>query len=188
MKMPSIPKDLSRLLLNRALEIIGPTAKKEDVQGHLRIGLRYVNRQRSFKTSGQAGVMTGDQRAAARKFEIALHSLKIAFVEAEKVNLTRSIFINFPMDEKYIEIWRARAEKAAGTKPVGKSKPENLVAIRQAAKLLRRYDIKLKKSRTGKLCRMAAVFLGDPSDDGAKKLYEPVRDYLDEAAAKASSG
>jgi hypothetical protein len=165
-------------LLTRALEIIGPTAKEEDVLRHLRTGLRYVDRQRSFKTSGRAGVMTGEQRAAARKFEIALHSLQMALVGAKKVNLHRSVFIDFPMYEHRIEIWRARAEKAAGTKPVGKSKPENLVAIRQAAKLLRRYDIKLTKARTGKLCQMAAVFLGDLSDDGAKKLYEPVRDYL----------
>ena len=141
----------------------------------------HVGRQRSYKTSGYYGVKTAEQKKAARNMEVALHRLRLALVGAKKVNLHRSVFGNFPMDAEYIEIWRARAAKAAATKPVGKSKPENLEAVELAAMLLRHYNIRLTKARTGKLYLLAAVFSGNPD---AKNLYEAVRDYVNRASAK----
>jgi hypothetical protein len=171
-------------LSDRAIAIIDPPAnKKEDVRRRFGLGLMYVDRQRSYKTSGRYGVKTAEQKKAAGNFEVALHSLEMALVGAKRVNLHRSVFVNFPMDERSIEFWRVRAKEAAATKPLGKFKPENMEAVRQAAMLLRRYDIELTKARTGKLCRLAAVFSGNPD---ANHLYEAVRDYLNKASAKAS--
>jgi hypothetical protein len=169
-------------LFNKALKIIGPAAanKKEDVRRRLGYGLMFVDRQRRYKTSGRYGVKTAQQKEAAGSFAVALHSLEMALVRAKRLNLHRSVFANFPMDEKSIEIWRARAKEAAATKPVGKSKLENMEAVRQAASLLRRYDIKLSKARTGKLCKLAAIFSGNPDAN----LYAVVCDYLDGASAK----
>src|SRR5277367_1076624 len=87
----------ARALVTKAMEIIGSTARREDVERAIGYGRTFVERQRNFKQSGRYGVQTGEQKAAAEGFLVALKGLSSALKNLEASALHNSL-PQFPMD------------------------------------------------------------------------------------------
>jgi hypothetical protein len=162
-------------IVTKAIAIIGPGARRAEVEKVVRFGSGFVKRTEEFKATGYYGdVLTKPQKEAARKFAVALHQLETAL---KNPHLTWSLIYNFPMKEIDLARWLKRTRAAADTKlaPPRPSSAGKLVAVAAAAKLLRKYNVSLKVSRGGKFCRLAALlYNGDEKTD----LFRQCRAYL----------
>jgi hypothetical protein len=154
-----------------AMEIIGPAARRADIERALRERI-FVRRLKTYKESGYYGVRTKEQKDAVRGFEVALRKLKAALKNLEDHGLHRSLLVNFPMDQKNIEIWRRRVDDAAGIKlPSRRLRgPSSYDAAKRfaaeaAARLLQKHNLALKVGRKSKFCRLAALFYDDEAAD-----------------------
>jgi hypothetical protein len=153
------------------MEIIGPAARRADVERALRQRI-FMRRLETDKESGRYGVQTKQQKLAARGFEVALRRLKSALQNLRDQGLHRSLLVNFPMDQEEIEIWRKRVDDEAKIKlpsrrlrgPSSYDAAKRFAAM-AAAQLLQKHNLPLKVGRKSKFCRLAALFYTDEAAD-----------------------
>jgi hypothetical protein len=155
----------------RALRIIGPVARRADVERALRSRI-FVQRLKDYKRSGIYGIQTKQQKLAAKGFEVALRRLKAALKNLKDHGLHQSLLVNFPMDQEYIEIWRKRvADAAEAVLPSRRlGGPSSYDAAKRfaataAAQLLQKHNLPLTVGRRSKFCRLAALFYSDEVAD-----------------------
>ena len=164
-------------LVEEALKIIGAGPEHaEDIERRVLSAMGFVMRQKAWRQSGRYGVQTKVQKAAAKRFAAALRRLEGILKDP---NLPSVLTANFPLDKIEFEVWLKCADEAAGTK-LEKPKPSNpakLVAARQAARLLEKYDGgPLRRSRQSNFHKLTAVLYGDKNED----CYEACRAWLDQ--------
>jgi hypothetical protein len=119
--------------------------------------------------------MTKPQKAAAKRFKVALHRLRAVLNDS---CLVESLTMDFPMDEFQFGWWENRAKAAAATKLGNPGRPgaAQREAVEQAARLLKAHGLPLTATRKGQLCRLAVLFYGEP---GAS-LYHHCCEFLKE--------
>jgi hypothetical protein len=152
----------TRVKVAHAMKIIGPTARKKQVERAIFFDTGFVNRLKNFKKSGRFGILTKGQKTAARHLEIALRRLKMALRDAD---LVMHLKLDIPIDEIDVENALAIAVVAAKTK-LGKPRKLNEAkryAVRAAARLLQVHNLPLTVTRNGRFCHLAVVINGDPS-------------------------
>lgn len=144
----------------RAMELIGPTAKRKDVELAVRFGMGFVKREGNYEKSGKYGVFTGDQKEAAGEVAVALRRLMDVVAKTPAVAKTPW----FPLDEDEIESWQRHAQAAAKKKlkPPIRRDPGKDAAAKLAGQLLRKH--KLPLTHRNYVC-LAAVLYGDEDKD-----------------------
>lgn len=152
-----VPKKY-RVEVDKAMRIIGPTARRKDVEEAVVFGRDLVERQKQVKNfHGKR------QKVAAESLSAKIHNLKSALADP---CLASSIRQDFPIDGVTLDEWRDRARQAAdisGLDPPGLG--PRRVAVMLAADLLEKYRLPItttRKPNKSQFLRLSAVFSGHP--------------------------
>ena len=126
--------------------------------------MRTVERQKTWKSSGQYGTLIGPQKTAAKQFAAALRNLEIKLKDPRLADDVRE---EFPLDDVDFVRWIARAE-AAASRSLSRKNQEHVaarVAADEALKLLTAFGLDAQKTRGGLWYTLSALIFGEPKRD-----------------------